>query len=912
MSLGRWALVCAASVVLAFCFGPSLGIIVLLPLGLISAIALTLLAAAATKLARDLPRSSRALEYVLVSIVLAVTCRVVFARVLSGEAPFNSADHQVMLARAEAFAKGLYDGQWLRWTHALQGGDSLTDLYPFLANLVTAGIHVLSPKQTDFLTAYSWFVVFTWALRGFGAYYLCRRVSGPVVSGVVATLALFEVGRDVWDGVWHGALYWGMIHSAFSLSIALFSAALQIDLIRAPSRARLVALASTLALTCLAHPLGILFAGLSTASLGLTLALAPAERRGIVRALVPSVLGFGLAAFWVLPFSYGLSHYAYSNAVGGVGFAEAGLGLFDGSTPTSSYPAWWALVSVGIVAGLCSGRASLVSAALLALLCWLVPLTNLLIEFRGFSLFPGLLDGQPRRLLTVLKTAAMPTTAWLLATAFASRQVAGSLAPWPVIRVALLLLLAIGPLKALNAAADVPLTALRDQLKGDAKVVPHQGRDYEAVFGEVHRARRADTSPTPWRVAISWNREWRHAAWAEGFKSGVPLVDLVTIPSNFLTYRPRELSAVALAEWNVRYVITDYARSPFEGAKRVLSEGRFTLWENSSYEPAFVVAPPGVTISNLKVRADTIEFDVAGVRGAETQLRVRCAWYGRWRASGAGRELFAVLPRPEAKPKQEQLGLYAANGHVVLSCDGFAKREALGIIVSLLSALGTVLLVQRRWRPTLLALVARSRAAGRATFVKLRSIAERSSALTWALVGLLALAFCAWGLTRGSRDLLPPPLGLPWLHVREIAPNVKACERQWWLAHYSCPGLARVNMVLGASGRGDDTAEYARLWPATHVVLSAPGTIELTYSRVDLRDETLNLELQDHGGFTIRILADGELLGEFEAAREPKPTLKIPQARRHVGTLTLRLTAARAKSQLTFRRLPAEKSGGGP
>lgn len=914
LSLGRWALVCAASVVVALCLGPSLSVVVLVPLGLVSALALMLLSFAATSLGRALPRASRALEYLLVALVLTLSCRFVFARVLSGEAPFNTADHQIMLARAEAFANGLYEGQWLRWTHALQGGDSLTDLYPFLANLVTAGIHVLSPKGTSFLTAYSWFVVFTWALRGFGAYFLCRRVSGPLVSALVAALALFEVGRDVWDGVWHGALYWGMIHSAFSLSIALFAAALQLDLIRAASRRRLLALAATIALTCLAHPLGILFTGLSLASLVLTLALARDERRGALRALLGSGLGFGLAGFWVLPFSYGLSHYAYSNAVGGVDYREAGLAFFDGSTPTGSYPAWWALVGLGIAAALCSGRARLVSAALLALFCWLLPLTNLLLEFRGFSLFPGLLEGQPRRLFTVLKTAAIPSTAWLLATAFAGRATAASLAPWPVMRVALLVLLGIGPLKALDAAVDVPLAALRDQLKGGGTTsVPHRGSDYEAVFGEVLRARRADASPTPWRVAIAWNREWRHAAWAEGFKSGVPLVDFVTIPANFLTYRPRELAAAALAEWNVRYVITDYTRSPFEGAKRVLSNGRFTLWENSHYEAAFVAAPPGVTISNLKLHGDTIEFDVGGVKHAETQLRVRCAWYSRWRASGAGRDVFAVLPRADSKPKQEQLGLYAANGHVVLSCDGFAKREVLGIIMTLLSAGGMVLLVQRRWRWETFALVARASAAARSAWLKLRFVAERRRALAWGLVGLLGLAVCGWGLSRGSKDLLLPPLGLPWLQVREAAPTVRDCSRHWWLARYRCTGLGSVGMVLGATGRGDDTAEYPRLWPATHVSFSTAGTMELTYSRVDLRDEALQLELQAHGDITVSVLAAGQPIGEFEAVLQPNPRLAIPESARGIGTLTLRLKAAHDGAQLTFRRvLPPARAASTP
>ncbi len=133
--------------------------------------------------------------------------------IVKNHVPIDTGDHQIMIARAEAFTEALHRGVWLRWTHLIQGGDSLTDLYPFFVNLLTSLLHFAMPRGTPFLDTYGAFVLFAWWLRVVSVYFVSRRFSGVAVSSVLAVASGLEVGNDVWDGVWHGVIYWGMIHS---------------------------------------------------------------------------------------------------------------------------------------------------------------------------------------------------------------------------------------------------------------------------------------------------------------------------------------------------------------------------------------------------------------------------------------------------------------------------------------------------------------------------------------------------------------------------------------------------------------------------------------------------------------------------------------------------------------------------
>lgn len=904
MKVQGWMIVAAASAAVTVALLPVVPAVIFLLPALLLSLVLPIVAKAFRLLAYERGRVARSVEYLLVGAGFAAAARIIFSSVLDGSRPFNSGDHQIMLARAEEFANALYKGEWLRWTHAVQGGDSTTDAYPFLSNLVTALIHAFQPKDTSFQYSYSLFVLLAWWLRGFGAYYLARRFAGPLPATILATASMLEVGHDVWDGVWHAVLFFGMSHSAFALSLALFPAALQVDCLRGPTTPRLLMLATTTMVTALAHPLGILYSSLSVAALFGAGLVAPADRGKLVWTAAAMCTGLALAAFWTMPFAYALSHLSFSNAVPGIGYNELGRGLFDGSHPTTSYAAWTGFAAISILVGLFSRDVTVVSPALLSLALCVLTFQDLMIELRVFAIMPGLLDGQPRRLFTVLKTASLPCLAWLLAVILSRVRMPASLAVRPVlVRAALLVPLILGPGRALSAGLDHLVGKVREQLQGASSPLPHTSKGYDKSFAFVAQRRQEDSSPTPWRVGINWGRTWRHAAWAEGFKNGVPLVDYITIPATFLAFRPREISARDLAEWNIRYFITDGSASPFEGAIQRREAAPFTVWENPEYDDSFVVAPAGVSISNLRIHGNTIEFDVANAPSGGVDVRIRCAWYTRWKAYESASDVRATPPRLGAKPRQDQLLVHVQNGHAIVRCDGWPPRGLFGWFVSLvgMGALVVIGYPRLRQRTECLVVAVFDQALIRARDILPRLRRRLAAGSAAVAVGILLVI----GFTRGSLDLLVPPLSNPMLSVRAGASGFdETCEREWWLSQYRCRNTRiRVELGLGASPRGDDTHEYARLWPATRVrIPNAGDTAELIYRRVDMREPALKIEYQTHGGFDIVLSAAGKPLREVALDGVGQTTFELPSSTPGVGPLSLRITAHHPGGWFAFRR----------
>lgn len=902
----HWLLALLGSCIVAFLLAPVIQPVALVVPALALSVVLPLLGRSTKSLEENESIETRAVEYVLVAVGLTILTRVLFAKVLDGTQPFNSGDHQVMTARAEEFALALYRGEWPRWTHLLQGGDSMTDIYPFLSSLITAGLHALSPSGTPFLQSYSLFVLLTWWLRGFGAYYLARRFAGPPIAAFLAAASLFEVGHDVWDGVWHGVFFFGMTHNGLALTLALFPAALQVDALRSPTTPRLTFLTLTTALTCLSHPLGILYSGLALMGVVAAGFIARTTVRNVLWTAFAMGIGIALACFWAVPFLYSLSHMAFGSGVGGVGYGEAGKGLFAGSTPTTTFTGWVGFGVVAVLGALASRNVPLVAAAVLSLLCWTLPMQEALTELRVYSVMSGLLDGQPRRFYTILKTACLPCCAWLLVRAFHFVRMPSSLEVMPVVvRAVLLAALLMVPGRALGSGFQFLGKQVDAQLQGSGAERPHTGPDYRAVMQVIQEERLRDKSPTPWRFAVNWTRTWRHAAWGEGLRIGVPIVDLVMIPSNYLGFRPREMTARALAEWNVKFFITENASEPFDGAVERLRTRTLTLWENSAYDDDFVVVPEGVKISNLRIAGNDIEFDVSGAPAAGVDARVRCAWYTRWRADGTASNVRATPPGPTAKPKQDQLLVNVKNGRAVLRCDGSAPRGRIGWTLTLLGLVGFAVVARTRLRERTestvrrLAFTAESRVRGLDARLWRRVL--------WAAGGIVLAGLVVVALVRGSRDLLIPPLANPLLSVAGVRENGEstACARYWWMGEYRCssPSVS-LESDLGASPRGDSTDEFARLWPGARVRIAEEGVVaELTYRRVDFSKRSLALDFQSYGAFEVTASVDGNSLGKTTVSGADSHTFQVPATAPRVGRLVLRIRAKNQGGWIIFNRL---------
>ncbi len=892
----------------ALLLSPKLPSLMLLPPSLMLAGALG--EARRSRGAGVLGRRRRWLEPVLVVIGFVVATRVVWDHVIRYQLPIDSGDHHVMIMRARILMEGLSHGQIRHWTHLFQGGDTLVDLYPVLLNFVTTVVHWLMPRGTPFEMSYSYVVLMAWALRGMGAYHLARRFAPVLPSLLVAVASCLETGKDVSDGVWNGVFYWGMIHNNIALTVGLFATASHLDAIRRPRRTTLLLCSALYATAACAHPLGLLYGVLSVAAFGLAGLLGDLRPQRWLWPVVAAGAGVMAAGFWVLPYTHALRQYGFNGALVGIDHRALGVGLFEGGEPTSSFGAWMGFALVAVTAALSTRRTVLLAVGLLALFALLLGLSPFMVQTRVFDIFPSFLDGQQRRALTMLKSASVPALAWLLARAYAHLRRGRTNEPRALLRRTLVLaLLVAGPFTSLLSGFQHALTTLRSQVAqppdGVRKLRSGDNPDQAAVFAFLRQQRQADPSPTPWRVALAnryENGAHIHPSWAEGERTGVPVVDFGWMSANFLGLRPREWSAQGLRDWNVRFVFSLQATPPLAGMVDRFSAGRYHLWEVPDYDDHFVTAPAGVTIEGLKLDHDRIEFVVKNAPAQGVDVTVRNAFFPRWRIRSGATDLRPTPPHPGARPRQEQLMVHATNGTVVLSCDATMPRAYLGWLVTLLGV-GLALVVAsperrqqavRQWQ---------------ARWPRLRTWAsERWATHRPRLVGGLAAVVALVALViyyRGSSDLMLPALPGPGLTV-SFVPKDRPAQPCWanpLQGFYGCSEKARVDAAEGERPILDDAGEYSYLWPGTRVTWQDSGVVELTFPRVNLRRPSLSLTSWGRQRVQTEVLVDGRpawkgTLGEGYQVQT------IPLGGGGTGKVTLRLQGSSGTAVILRGRVP--------
>ena len=853
--------------------------------------------------ARPLRPVVRVLEPTLVMVLMAVLTGAVFYKVLFAGVPIEMNDHHLMMARAKLFADGLAQGQLRNFTHLWQGGDSNLDLYPNLFNVLVTLVHWFTPKSVSFQFAYSLSVLFCWWLRGVVAYHLARRFAGPVVSALCALASLFDVGKDVWDGTWNATLYWGMIHNNFGLTLAALAAACQIDVARRVTTGRWVTCSLVTLLAALAHQLGVLYVGFSIMALAFALALHRSNVRRTAWALAASLSGILMASFWIVPNAHALHTIGFSYSRPGYDYDQLGAGLFSGASPTSSFGGFLAFGFIALTAALISKKPLVVASAALAMICLLFAVTPLMIELRVYDLVPGLIDGQPMRMMTVIKLAIVPAAAWLLSRLYRPLSRPGSLAaPAVLARAALVALLIWGPVRLLAAGAAVPVRDLQNQVPQCSPKCNTDG-DYHVVFDWIKARREADPDPTPWRVAYMDPTPLHHATFAEGLRTGVPVVNFMDVPSNLLAARPREVSLRGFNDWNIRYAIAPVNSPPFPEMTARFTSGHYRVWEVNGFDDRFVVAPSGVSIKGLRVDGDVIRFTVEGAPSGGVELQVRAAFYPRWRArqNGVKLPLWARQPRPDTFPRQEQIALRASNGEVVISCTGAMPRFARGVFLSLVGVallLGGARVAHRRRIESLLS-HARRRIGQplREGMAALKGRLDARRVRTLLLVlGVAGTGVAVLVSTRGSRHLFMPAVGGAGLEVSMKRPNGRnvPCWPNIAEGGYVCTYLAgspalHVGGWMGVDPRIDHTLEIPRHWPAIRVFMPAAGTARLKFARVKLAGGALDLRLLSAGSGEMTV-SFGNLPGEqFPLAAFLEKRIAVPPEAARVTDVTLEI-----------------------
>lgn len=790
----------------------------------------------------------RSLETLVLMLILALLGWFIFGFVISKNIPIDTADHQIMIARAEAFMEGLRKGKILHWTHAYQGGDSLTDLYPGFANYLSALFYFIAPRGTPFVIAYTWMVLFAWWLRGVAVYTLARHFSGIPVSLILAIASLLEVGADVWDGVWSAAIYWGVIHSNIALSIGALATTFQIKLLKNVSTKNILLCIFWFAITAYAHPLGILYCGISGVSV-LFLLVFLEQKENSFWTFIAIVLGTMIAAVWILPYTHALKTIGFNWSVVGMDYGSLGKGLLNASVPISSFGAFIGLALIAVTATVTSGDKTLVCTGLCALIFYLLSCSSFLVQSHFLEYFTSFLDGQPRRMLTVLKTVTVPSLAWILSLCYSRLSRVGSLKISAVLgRALILVLLFLGPIHSLSGALIDLSQLLRTQIVsptfGGQREIPHTGADYHLVFDWIKQRRDEDPSPVLWRTAIFWNTRWRHTAWTEGFKTGVPVVDFTLVCANFLANRPREMSLEGFNDWNIKYVITDHDYPPFQPAELKFESGGLKVWEMPLSNPSDVVAPTGVSISPILRDGDSMIFQVSNAPADGVDILLHTAWLPRWRAkeNGISLKVWSQPPRANAQPKQDQIGVHVYNGNVVLSCDGPMPLFWTGLVINLVGISASLLFISKRYRNLFQSTVK--------TIVYKFSNYFRGKTIFFII---FILTIFAW--FHGSRKMIYSTIEDFGMNVSMLNSwgKMEKCSSEWWRGRYTCQnGEAVIDAWPGTSLSTVLPMESHQQWPGVRVQSRGFGTpLQIQFQRIRFDKPSLLIKSSTSGSFQI-------------------------------------------------------------
>jgi hypothetical protein len=884
--LSRWALVFAAGAAWSLLVGPREPVVILLPF-FVGGAALWPGVAAVFESPRVRLWLGRA-EIPIVVAAHAAFMREVFGPQLDAGVMLKVADHFVIIDHIRTISNALAEGRWASWTDVIQGGEPIGFLYPVFLDFVVAALHRWLGSGMDLFRFYTHVVPVCWCLRGLAVYALARRFAAPPIAGLLALASLLDVGWNLMDGNWYAVLAWGILESNVALTIAMFALAALLGVGAGRRGPRFVGAVLLAALAAVAHPMGLLVMTLSATALLTAALVSRSGARDVLWAAVAAALGLALASAYTMPTSSMLVDNSFVGSAPGNDFEQTGFEFLKGGIPDSSFSAFNGLAALAVLLASTTREARLVACALCALFLWLLELTPAVIEAGVTRYAPSLLMAQARRVVGAMKLVAVGPLAWLLHRTLSPLGHVGSTAARPVLTRALV---AFVVLFGFGRSAVTGLGRLVNDLRYNFGSAPEIPVEQAAAFDWLAFERRADPNPAQWRVAILWKRP-PHAAWAEGARTGVPVVDFRWVSGTFLTFRPREKTLEGFRDWAIRFVMTDSPDPPFAGLFERWRMGQFVVWENPLYDGRSVVGPPGVLIEGLVYRGDRIRFVVRGAP-AGAEIIVRTAWFPRWRARQGGAELPVRprLPRPDAKPKQEQIAVTARDGEVVLTCDRMPPRGALGLAVSSLGLLALVGAATSRRRERIEAafVTAVARAGDRVRRAWRQGGARRRrGALVVVALAISAAAAASW--FRGRRHLhLASWGGLGAGAFVARGSRLVPCSPEFWRGRWRCPPNILIDSWVGGLSVRDDSGEWPRLFPANQIRWAAPETeLWLRFSRVRIDGGALDLRLHVVGACRLTVRVDGRRVAAFQYGNESRSEeISLGQARRALGTVEL-------------------------
>ncbi len=237
------------------------------------------------------------------ALLLAVTL-VLYGRLLLGDFPINH-DHPVMLFRAwNTGSQMLSHSSLTGFSTMMFAGYPANELYPIGTDLLVCGVRALFLGTISWETAYCW-ALFLAVLAYPAALYALGHRHGGIWTGLVAGM-LGLVDRGAWmQSGWAFNLDWGVWSMGLGFSLCLWTLWFLDRLLHRPGVLTLVATAFCIAGAILCHPMSVAILAFALPMYLLTQSLSgqlAAPGLWMPRVVSAGLLGFGLCAFWLLPF----------------------------------------------------------------------------------------------------------------------------------------------------------------------------------------------------------------------------------------------------------------------------------------------------------------------------------------------------------------------------------------------------------------------------------------------------------------------------------------------------------------------------------------------------------------------------------------------------------------------------------
>lgn len=632
------------------------------------------------------------------------------------------------------------------WNHAVGTGDAPLELYPSLAYLVVGHAALALGLSGDLPLAMMVVAVLVHVALAVATALIAIRVAPRPVALVVGALALVDSGAVAHGGS-VGLFRWALLHSALALALWTIAALGILGALRRPGLRSAAAIWLGTALSCAAHPAGLLAAASAlVALLAVALLAGDAPPRRALAAMGHVVLGLALGAAAWMPLAARILDYGqhFPNAVRTP--ARLLEDLLAAPSPVTAFAMLSYAGYFGILAGLWSRRAGAIYVAATALVL-LVGLCDA--PYLALDLAPGL--GVARLGTERLAQLARPFVA--AAGAYGIAIFLGQArAGWRVAtRGRRLVAAAVIGVMAGALARTVPVLwdSASARAAGESRVLAAdpEGR---AELVRWAAARAAELGPGAWARAMFETDTHEHFHLTA--LTGLPTFHLAPQPDLLLRERIEDASPESLRRFDVRWVIAA-GRSPAHGDPATEREvGSFRIREVAGWDGKFARIERGEgAVRVTRLDDEAVEIDVTAP--GPVLVALGTGYYPRWRArhaGGADEPVFALPSRSGGR--LHVVAAWVAPGRTTFTCDGPLPSDGKGRGLSALAVIaaiaGVAIWSRPRWRVRALRQLARLRARARSRGL------GRAAARIGAPLLVVALA------ARGCRDELGPARAL--------------------------------------------------------------------------------------------------------------------------------------------------------